>query len=93
MGAPHPESSNGSYYGPIRDNSLVRRYDLEKTDRVAQREILRFIYKPAHRESHHCGRRLVGRSAPFCPGMAQRSCAQRSPARIMERHDGPHPRL
>jgi hypothetical protein len=44
MGAPHPESSNGSYHGPIRDNSLVRRYDLEKTDRVAQREILREFF-------------------------------------------------
>ena len=44
MGAPHPESSNGSYYGPIRDASLVRRYDLATTDRAAQREILRDFF-------------------------------------------------
>jgi hypothetical protein len=44
MGAPHPEFPNGSYYGPIRDDSLVRRYDLGKTDRAAQREILREFF-------------------------------------------------
>ena len=44
MGAPQPESSNGSYYGPIRDDSLVRRYDLAKTDSAAQREILRDFF-------------------------------------------------
>ncbi len=44
MGAPHPESPNGSYYGPIRDDSLVRSYELAKTDRAAQREILRDFF-------------------------------------------------
>jgi hypothetical protein len=44
MGAPHPESSNGSYYGPIHDDSLVRRYDVAKTDRAAQQEILRDFF-------------------------------------------------
>ena len=34
----------GSYYGPIRDDLLVRRYDLAKTDRAAQREILREFF-------------------------------------------------
>ena len=28
MGAPHPEVSQGHYYGPIREPSLVRRYEL-----------------------------------------------------------------
>jgi hypothetical protein len=27
MGAPHPEFTSGHYYGPIREASLVRRYD------------------------------------------------------------------
>jgi hypothetical protein len=44
MGAPHPESSYGNYYGPIRDDSLVRRYDLVTTDRAAQREVLRDFF-------------------------------------------------
>lgn len=44
MGAPHPESSNGSFYGPIREDSLVRRYELAKTDRAAQRELLRDFF-------------------------------------------------
>jgi len=44
MGAPHPESSQGHYYGPMRDNTLVRRYDLIKTDSAAQREILREFF-------------------------------------------------
>jgi hypothetical protein len=28
IGAPHPEVPSGHYYGPIREDSLVRRYDL-----------------------------------------------------------------
>ena len=44
MGAPHPESSQGHYYGPMRDDLLVRRYDLTKTDSAAQREILRDFF-------------------------------------------------
>lgn len=44
MRAPHPESPNGSNYGPIRDDSLVRRYDLAKTDRATQQEILRDFF-------------------------------------------------
>jgi hypothetical protein len=28
IGAPHPEVSGGHYYGPIREESLVHRYDL-----------------------------------------------------------------
>lgn len=44
MLAPHPASPNGSYYGPIRDDSLVRRYELTKTDHAAQREILREFF-------------------------------------------------
>lgn len=35
---------SGSYYGPIRDDLLVRRYELVKTDRAAQREILREFF-------------------------------------------------
>jgi hypothetical protein len=31
MGAPHPEFPRGRYYGPIRESSLVRRFDLADT--------------------------------------------------------------
>jgi len=41
MGAPHPEFSSGHYYGPIREESLVRRYDLQDTQRGALLDILR----------------------------------------------------
>ena len=44
MGAPHRELPSGYYYGPIYDDLLVRRYDLTKTDSVAQREILREFF-------------------------------------------------
>jgi hypothetical protein len=44
MGAPHPEFPNGNYYGPMRDDSLVRRYELTKTDSATQREILREFF-------------------------------------------------
>lgn len=44
MGAPHPDFLNGNYYGPIRDNSLVRRYDLVRIDRAAQHDVLRQFF-------------------------------------------------
>ena len=44
MGAPHPESWNWSYYGPMRDDLLVRRYDVATTDRAGQHEILRDFF-------------------------------------------------
>jgi hypothetical protein len=44
MGAPHPEFSGGNYYGPIREASLVRRYDLLDTQRAALFDILRQFF-------------------------------------------------
>ena len=44
MGAPHPEFSGGNYYGPIREVSLVRRYDLLDTQRAALFDILRQFF-------------------------------------------------
>ena len=41
MGAPHPEFSTGHYYGPIREEFFVRRYDLQDTRRAALFDILR----------------------------------------------------
>ncbi len=44
MGAPHPEFSNGHYYGPIREASLVRRYELRETHQAALFGILREFF-------------------------------------------------
>jgi hypothetical protein len=44
MGAPHPEFSSGYYYGPLREESLVRRYDLQDTQRAALLDILRQFF-------------------------------------------------
>jgi hypothetical protein len=41
MGAPHPEASSGHYYGPIRDNTLVRRYELPNMSMQAAEGVLR----------------------------------------------------
>jgi hypothetical protein len=44
MGAPHPEFSSGFYYGPIRESSLVRRYEL-RDDRIeTQQDRLRLFF-------------------------------------------------
>jgi hypothetical protein len=40
-GAPHPEFPGGNYYGPIREDSLVRRYDLQDIQRAAVLDVLR----------------------------------------------------
>jgi len=44
MGAPHPEFSNGHYYGPMREASLVRRYELHDTREAALFDILREFF-------------------------------------------------
>jgi hypothetical protein len=44
MGAPHPEFSGGHYYGPIREASLVRRYELRDMQRAALFNILRQFF-------------------------------------------------
>ncbi len=44
MGAPHPESSSGHYYGPFREASLVRRYTLRDTKRAMLLDILRQFF-------------------------------------------------
>jgi hypothetical protein len=44
MGAPHPEFSAGDYYGPIRETSLVRRYELADTEPAALFDILRDFF-------------------------------------------------
>ncbi|MGB6541214.1 MAG: hypothetical protein WBF03_10105 [Xanthobacteraceae bacterium] len=41
MGAPHREFSSGHYYGPIREASLVRRYDLQDSQHGALLDVLR----------------------------------------------------
>jgi hypothetical protein len=41
MGAPHPESSSGHYYGPMREASLVRRYELTDTKIGSLLDVLR----------------------------------------------------
>jgi len=41
MGAPHPESSSGHYYGPFREARLVRRYTLRETKRAMLLDVLR----------------------------------------------------
>jgi hypothetical protein len=44
MGAPHPEFSQGHYYGPIREADLVRRYDLQDTQRATLFDTLRQFF-------------------------------------------------
>ena len=44
MGAPHPDFSLGHYYGPIREWSLVRRYELRDVQRAALFNILRQFF-------------------------------------------------
>jgi hypothetical protein len=44
MGAPHPEFSSGHYYGPFREDALVRRYDLQDTEGPALLDILRQFF-------------------------------------------------
>jgi hypothetical protein len=41
MGAPHPEFSSGHCYGPFREESLVRRYDLQDSRHAGLLDILR----------------------------------------------------
>jgi len=45
MGAPHPEFSSGHYYGPIREASLVRRYELSDVQQAALFNILRQFFE------------------------------------------------
>jgi hypothetical protein len=44
MAAPHPEFSGGHYYGPIREASLIRQFDLQDTRRPALLDILRQFF-------------------------------------------------
>jgi len=44
MGAPHPEFSHGHYYGPIRDQQLVRRYELQEAADHEVSEVLRQFF-------------------------------------------------
>ena len=45
MGAPHPEFSSGHYYGPIRERSLVRRYELPDARQATLFNILRQFFE------------------------------------------------
>lgn len=45
MGAPHPEFTGGHYYGPIREESLVRRYDLQDTQSAGLFDVLRRFFE------------------------------------------------
>jgi hypothetical protein len=44
MGVPHPEFSNGHYAGPIRDEKLVRRYELQEASDNEIHEVLREFF-------------------------------------------------
>ena len=44
MGAPHPEFANGDYYGPLREQSLIRRYNLEDVQPATLFNILRKFF-------------------------------------------------
>jgi hypothetical protein len=44
MGAPHPEFTGGHYYGPIREASLVRRYELRNAQHAALFDVLRQFF-------------------------------------------------
>jgi hypothetical protein len=44
MGAPHPEFSQGHYYGPLREAALVRRYDLQDIQRATLFDRLRRFF-------------------------------------------------
>jgi hypothetical protein len=44
MAAPHPEVPSGSYYGPFRKDSLVRRYNLQSAKDVECLDILRQFF-------------------------------------------------
>jgi hypothetical protein len=44
MGAPHPEFSSGNYYGPIRDESHIRRYELKGVSRAELDDVLRQFF-------------------------------------------------
>jgi hypothetical protein len=44
MGAPHPEFSSGNYYGPIRDETLIRRYELQAVTRSELDGVLRQFF-------------------------------------------------
>jgi hypothetical protein len=44
MGAPHPEFFDGQFYGPIHDDSLIRRYPLENASPAAVLDILRKFF-------------------------------------------------
>ena len=41
MGAPNPEAPSGVFYGPIRDGSLVRRYEFQDVARGTLHGVLR----------------------------------------------------
>jgi hypothetical protein len=44
MGAPHPEFSSGNYYGPIRDETLIRRFELQGVTRAELDDVLRQFF-------------------------------------------------
>jgi hypothetical protein len=44
MGAPHPEVPQGNYYGPIRQPSLIRRYELPDASRETLYGVLRQFF-------------------------------------------------
>jgi hypothetical protein len=44
MGAPHPEFPQGNYYGPIREPSLIRRYELPDASRETLYGVLRQFF-------------------------------------------------
>jgi len=58
MGAPHPELPNGHYYGPIREPSLIRRYDVYDAKREALFDLLRQFFNELY-DLAECSRREI----------------------------------
>jgi hypothetical protein len=45
MGAPHPKASGGHYYGPFRDASLIRRYEIHDGSQASLFNVLRQYFE------------------------------------------------
>jgi hypothetical protein len=45
LGAPHPEFASGNYYGPLRQDSLIRQYELNDTKSTTLEGILRQFFE------------------------------------------------
>jgi hypothetical protein len=58
MGAPHPEAPGGHYYGPFRDASLIRRYELHDGNQASLFDVLRQYFEELY-DLADCSRSVV----------------------------------